>query len=103
MRWLENGTKWLCQFCGNINKTKDNYYSQVGPDGYRLDHEQRPELSIGTVDFLTPKSTNPHSKQTTPAYLFAFDVSKCAIESGYLQLACTTLLNVIENRLLPGM
>jgi hypothetical protein len=38
-----------------------------------------------------------------PTYLFAFDVSKPAIDSGYLSFACSTIKNVIENELLPGM
>ena len=38
-----------------------------------------------------------------PTYLFAFDVSKPAVDSGYLALACSTIKSVIEGQLLPGM
>jgi protein transport protein SEC24 len=38
-----------------------------------------------------------------PTYLFAFDVSKPAIDSGYLASACATVKSVIEQELLPGM
>ena len=38
-----------------------------------------------------------------PTYLFAFDVSKPAIDSGYLALACSTIKSVIEQEVLPGM
>jgi hypothetical protein len=31
-----------------------------------------------------------------PTYLFAFDVSKPAIDSGYLAFACSSIKSVIE-------
>lgn len=37
-----------------------------------------------------------------PTYLFAFDVSKPAIDSGYLAFACSSIKSVIEQGLLPG-
>lgn len=37
-----------------------------------------------------------------PTYLFAFDVSKPAIDSGYLAMACSTIKSVIEQDILPG-
>ena len=37
-----------------------------------------------------------------PIYLFAFDVSKPAIDSGYLALACSTIKSVLEQGVLPG-
>ena len=37
-----------------------------------------------------------------PTYLFAFDVSKPAIDSGYLASACATIKSVIEQEILPG-
>jgi protein transport protein SEC24 len=38
-----------------------------------------------------------------PTYIFAFDASKPAVESGYLAYACSTIKSVIEQQLLPGM
>jgi len=37
-----------------------------------------------------------------PSYVFVFDVSKPAIDSGYLSIATGTLKNIIEGGLLPG-
>lgn len=37
-----------------------------------------------------------------PTYVFVMDVSKPAIDSGYLQICTSTIKNVIENFLLPG-
>jgi len=37
-----------------------------------------------------------------PTYIFALDVSKPAVESGYLSYACSTIKSVLEQELLPG-
>ena len=37
-----------------------------------------------------------------PTFIFVLDVSKPAIDTGYLQICVSTIKNVIENELLPG-
>ena len=37
-----------------------------------------------------------------PTYVFVLDVSKPAIDTGYLNLTVSTIKSVIENQLLPG-
>ena len=37
-----------------------------------------------------------------PTYVFIMDVSKPAIDTGYLQIATSTIKSVIEGKLLPG-
>ena len=92
------------------------YFSNLDPNFMRLDHANRPELSKGTVDFvvesdeywappplpkLTPTYFTPEPPPPTPRkpvplhYLFAFDVSINAIESGFLQSVCRILLDVL--------
>jgi len=102
VRWLENGHRWICSFCGDINKTESYYYSTIESDGYRTDHDDRPEFSCGTVDFIA-NHEYMNRPPMPPTYLFAFDVSKPAIDSGYLALACSTIKSVIEQEVLPGM
>ena len=92
----------MCYFCGEINKTESYYYSTVGEDGYRTDHDDRPEFSCGTVDFICHHEYM-NRPPMAPTYVFAFDVSKPAVDSGYLQLACSTVLSLIEDKLLAGM
>jgi protein transport protein SEC24 len=81
----------------------------------RLDHLQRPELNKGTVDFVVPEAywaINPPPKISSSYYLveppppgprrpqpmdyvFAFDISNEAIQSGFLVTACASLLKVL--------
>ena len=37
-----------------------------------------------------------------PTYVFVLDVSRPAIETGYLEICTSTIKNVIESQLLPG-
>jgi len=81
----------------------------------RLDHLQRPELNKGTVDFVVPEeywAINPPPKISSSYYLvqppppgprrpqpmdyvFVFDISNEAIQSGFLVTACASLLKVL--------
>lgn len=102
VRWIEKGAMWICPFCGEINPTDSYYYSTIEADGYRTDHDERPEFSCGTVDFIA-NHEYMNRPPMPPTYLFAFDVSKPAVDSGYLEQACSTIKSVIEGQLLPGM
>jgi protein transport protein SEC24 len=55
----------------------------------------RPELSCGTVDFICVDEYM-NRPPMPPTYIFAFDASKPAVESGYLAYACTAIKSVIE-------
>lgn len=55
-----------------------------------MDHDARPELRYGTVEFVPTKEY--FSRPALPAaYVFALDVSWNAIQSGMLGRFCSTL------------
>ncbi|ORX40834.1 hypothetical protein BD324DRAFT_678254 [Kockovaella imperatae] len=64
-RWQDGGRKWGCNLCGNANAVSDLYFSHLGPTGQRLDHDSRPELQHGTVDFAVSKDY--HAPQPPPS------------------------------------
>jgi protein transport protein SEC24 len=77
----------------------------------RLDHLQRPELNKGTIDFTVPEeywASHPAPRLSVPYhtvdqpfsgsrrpqpmnYVFAFDVSNEAVQSGFLNSACAAV------------
>jgi len=69
VRWTDGGRKWGCSLCGTSNIGKllhaadepelttvpESYFCHLAPTGQRMDHESRPEMQNGTVDFLVPR------------------------------------------------
>ena len=55
----------------------------------------------GSIDFV---ASNEYMNRPPmpPTFIFVMDVSKPAIDTGYLNICVNTLKNVIENMLLPG-
>jgi len=84
-----------------MNKTESHYYSPTDEEGVRIDFEERPELYSGSVDFI---ATNEYMNRPPmpPTFVFLFDVSTPAVESGYLAMATQTVKSLIEEGSLPG-
>jgi protein transport protein SEC24 len=95
VRFVDNGRQWICNFCGDTNKTDNYYYSPLNRVGLRQDYDERTELKKGSVDFI---ANNEYMSRPPmpPTYIFILDVSKPAIDTGYLQTAVATIKSVIE-------
>lgn len=96
------------------------YFCNLDSSLLRLDYLQRPELHKGTYDFVVPEEywaqcppqriTMPYASPDPPPtgprppvpmdYVFAFDVSDQAIQSGFVKDACTSLLEMLYGRTL---
>nr|XP_003464561.3 protein transport protein Sec24A [Cavia porcellus] len=60
---------------------------------------RRPEVQNATIEFMAPSEYMLRPPQP-PVYLFVFDVSHNAVETGYLNSVCQSLLDNLD--LLPG-
>ncbi|KAF9051398.1 hypothetical protein BJ165DRAFT_1448473 [Panaeolus papilionaceus] len=116
--WVAGGNRWKCNLCSHETLVSPEYFSNLDPNMYRLDHQHRPELLKGTIDFDVTEcpeywSQNPPHRISPPYYspsppppgsprapapvnvLFAFDVTRTAITSGFLYSACQSLKDVL--------
>lgn len=51
--WLDGGRRWKCNLCYLANEVPQEYYSPLDEyTGKRRDVSERPELSVGTVEFV---------------------------------------------------
>jgi protein transport protein SEC24 len=55
MKFIDQGRKFICNFCGYTDETPRDYHCNLGPDGRRRDVDERPELCRGTVEFVATK------------------------------------------------
>lgn len=116
--FIDGGSKYRCFLCECINEVPDFYFSPLQINGLRSDLAERPELTLGSVDFLVGDKFNfrpPHPM----ALLIAIDVSRFAFKTpvagvgaasasvsessssspsnpGYLPLLCKSLISIFQ-------
>lgn len=98
-----------------LPQVSTEYFSNLDASMLRMDHAERPELNRGTVEFVVPEeywaqhpppkinpsyfsvepSPNGSKKPLPMNYIFAFDVSNDAIETGFLKTSCDLLKTVL--------
>ena len=66
--------------------------------GLRMDKYQRPELCLGTYEFVATKDyCRNNTFPKPPAYIFILDVSYNNIKSGLVQLLCENMKSVLKS------
>ncbi len=97
--WLENGRRWRCNICGQLNETASAYFCHLDERNQRRDAAQRPELSESVVEWVAPSEYMVRPPQP-PAYFFVLDVSVNSVRSGMLASAANAIKNALDD--LPG-
>ncbi|EPS72258.1 hypothetical protein M569_02500 [Genlisea aurea] len=96
MKFIDQGRKFICNFCGFTDETPRDYHCNLGPDGRRRDADERPELCTGTVEFVASKEYMV--RDPMPAvFFFLIDVSSNAIQTGATAAACSAISQVIPD------
>ncbi|XP_074291455.1 protein transport protein SEC24 C-like isoform X2 [Silene latifolia] len=94
MRFIDQGRRFICNFCGFTDETPRDYQCNLGPDGRRRDADERPELCRGTVEFVASKEYMV--REPMPAvFFFLVDVSMNAVKTGATAAACSAIKQVI--------
>ncbi|KAK6148011.1 hypothetical protein DH2020_018923 [Rehmannia glutinosa] len=96
MKFIDQGRRFICNFCGFTDETPRDYHCNLGPDGRRRDADERPELCRGTVEFIASKEFMV--RDPMPAvFFFLIDVSMNAIQTGATAAACSAISQVISD------
>jgi len=68
--WLENGRRWRCNICSQLNETASAYFCHLDERNQRRDKEQRPELSKSVVEWVAPSEYMVRAPQAPAFFLF---------------------------------
>ena len=87
MVFRSGGNKFVCNMCTFPNDVDPSYFAPTDPSGARVDRMQRPELSLGSMEFTAPKEY--WTKEPVPQrWLFLIDVSMESVSKGFLEAFC---------------
>ncbi|XP_058853252.1 protein transport protein Sec24A-like isoform X2 [Acipenser ruthenus] len=90
--------RWKCNLCYRVNEVPEEFMYNPVSRSYGEPHK-RPEVQNPTIEFIAPSEYMLRPPQPA-VYLFVLDVSHNAVETGYLDTVCQSLLDSLS--LLPG-
>ncbi|XP_057650879.1 protein transport protein Sec24A [Diorhabda carinulata] len=90
--------RWKCNLCYRINELPEEFQYDPITKTYG-DPTRRPEIKASTLEYIAPAEYMLRPPQPA-VYLYLLDVSKLAVESGYLNIVSNILLDELKN--LPG-
>ncbi|CAL5353728.1 unnamed protein product [Camellia sinensis] len=97
--FTDGGRKWRCNICVLLNDVSGDYFAHLDASGRRVDLNERPELSKGSVEFIAPAEYMVRPPMP-PRYFFLIDVSISAVRSGMLEVVAQTIKSCLDK--LPG-
>ncbi|NXR10612.1 SC24D protein, partial [Semnornis frantzii] len=97
MQFIEGGRRYQCGFCSCVNDVPPFFFQHLDHVGQRVDHYERPELSLGSYEYVATLDYCRNSKPPQPpAYIFMIDVSYRNIKSGLVRLICSELKTLLD-------
>ncbi|KAF6168995.1 hypothetical protein GIB67_038492 [Kingdonia uniflora] len=93
--FTDGGRKWRCNICALINDVPGEYFADLDANGRRIDADQRPELTKGSVELVAPTEYMVRPPMP-PVYFFLIDVSSSAARSGMLEVVSKTIKSCLD-------
>lgn len=98
MQFIDGGRRFQCLFCKATTEVPTEYFQHLDHNGKRVDRYERPELVLGTYEFVATKDYCRNSViPKPPAMIFVIDVSYNNVKSGLVHLLCAEMKNIIQN------
>ncbi|XP_003967017.2 protein transport protein Sec24D [Takifugu rubripes] len=98
MQFTDGGRRYQCSFCNCVNEVPVFYFQHLDHMGRRVDFYERPELSLGSYEFVATLDYCKNNKPPNPpAYIFMIDVSYNNVKSGLVKLICEELKTLLQN------
>ncbi|XP_042564342.1 protein transport protein Sec24A isoform X2 [Clupea harengus] len=90
--------RWKCNLCYRVNDVPEEFMYNPVSRSYGEPHK-RPEVQNATIEFIAPSEYMLRPPQPA-VYLFVLDVSHNAMQTGYVDVVCQSLLENLNS--LPG-
>lgn len=98
MQFIDAGRRFQCLLCKATTEVPQEYFKHLDHTGQREDKYERPELVLGTYEFVATKDYCRNNKiPNPPAIVFVIDVSYNNIKSGLVHLLCAEMKRIIAN------
>ncbi|KAL3875828.1 hypothetical protein ACJMK2_033741 [Sinanodonta woodiana] len=90
--FIDGGRRFQCAFCGAATDVPNEYFAHLDHTGKRTDCYSRPELCLGSYDFVATKDYCKNGVlPQAPAFIFMIDVSYNSVKTGLVNLICERL------------
>ncbi|PIK59456.1 hypothetical protein BSL78_03600 [Apostichopus japonicus] len=97
MTFVEGGRRFQCAFCYGITDVPPEYIQPLDHMGKRVDISERPELALGTYEYLATTDYCKNNKlPQAPAYIFMIDVTYQSMKTGMVHLLCKELKSLLD-------
>ena len=98
MQFIDGGRRFQCLLCKQTTEVPAEYFQHLDHTGQRVDKYQRPELVLGTYEFVATKDYCRNNKAPKPpALIFLLDVSYNNVKSGFVRLMCQRMREILRN------
>jgi protein transport protein SEC24 len=97
MVFTDGGKRFSCNFCKATTEVPQEYFQHLDHTGQRIDKNERPELCLGTYEFIATKDYCRNSVEPKPpGILFAIDVSYPMMKEGIVQLISQNIKDILR-------
>ncbi|XP_046668014.1 protein transport protein Sec24C [Homalodisca vitripennis] len=98
MQFIDGGRRFQCLFCKATTDVPDAYFQHLDHTGHRIDRYERPELVLGTYEFVATREYCRNEQfPKPPAMIFMIDVSYNNVKSGLVHLLCAQMKDILRN------
>ncbi|XP_054707353.1 protein transport protein Sec24D-like [Uloborus diversus] len=97
MNFIEGGRAFQCSFCKVVTEVPQDYFSFLDGMGERTDKYHRPELCLGSYEYIATKEYCRNDElPNPPAYIFMIEVSNATFRNGLVPLLCENLKSILQ-------
>ena len=98
MQFIDAGRRFQCMFCKATTEVPADYFQHLDHTGQRMDRYERPELMLGTYEYIATKDyCRDNTFPKPPAIVFVIDVSYNTVKSGLVNLLCMEMKSILRH------